>query len=372
MFYNTNNAILEILRKLDELNRINPSISEVIDKDTIELPQIIEQQKAGKYFFRAVKLSNLLDLQNWNEKNFRATPEYEISECGRLNAAHESMMYFSNRPEQTLTEIAYDYKTPVVIAAYRVQGHFRSVAIGTDYPHEQISVAAKDEKVKKRLAGIRDLFSRRESPELNKITSALRKQYDLHDANAQAWTFPIVGEVNMSEEGAVGDSGDSRAQVYNLAMCPGLAKQYLKFAGAIVISDANPEGRKHVEFCFDQDYRLDYLKGYPELAAIFDVKNWNRNSFLPAKERLLKKIKADLKQLIAHGSGENVDLSADVFGVTLSKLNALDLASFNADDESIFSDVYRQLLDLQDRRSLNVYEAPLLNDLDELEDYLIR
>lgn len=54
-------------------------------------------------------------------------------------------------------------------------------------------------------------------------------------------------------------------------MYPDPVRQHLEFEGAIVISDANPEGRMNVEFCFDSDYRLDYVKSYPELNKIFEL-----------------------------------------------------------------------------------------------------
>lgn len=246
---------MEIIRKLDELNRIDPSISEVIDKDVTKLPQIIEQQNTGNYFFRAVKLANLLDLQNWNEENFKATAEYKITEYGRLNEPHESMMYFSNRPEQTLVEIGYDYKTPVVIAAYKVQIPFNALAIGKDY------LTSSSESKNVLLPEIKSLFSQKESLQLNKITTGLRDKYDLFNVNAKAWTFPI-----MNNE----DSEDYK-KLYNLAMYPGLVRDYLSFAGAVVISNANLQGKVHVEFCFDNQYRLDYIKGYPELKTIFEL-----------------------------------------------------------------------------------------------------
>lgn len=52
-------------------------------------------------------------------------------------------------------------------------------------------------------------------------------------------------------------------------MYPDPARQYLDFKGAIVISNANPEGKINVKFCFDSDYRLDCVKGYSELKEIF-------------------------------------------------------------------------------------------------------
>lgn len=47
-------------------------------------------------------------------------------------------------------------------------------------------------------------------------------------------------------------------------MYPDPVRYHWEFEGAIVISDANPEGRMSVKFCFDSDYCLDYVKGYPE------------------------------------------------------------------------------------------------------------
>lgn len=92
----------------------------------------------------------------------------------------------------------------------------------------------------------------------NRITTAIRDDfYTLLINVAQAWSYSIVGEQCKG--------------IYNLAMYPDLARKHLEFEGAIVILKANPEGRMDVEFCFDQDYRLDYVKGYPELKRIFGL-----------------------------------------------------------------------------------------------------
>lgn len=257
---------MEIVDKVNELKQIDPSISEIIDSNQTELPQIVKQQKAGKYFFRAIRLSNLLDLQNWNERTFEARPEFEINDYGRLNLPHESMMYFCNQPQQTLKEIGYDYQTPVVIAAYQVKTAFKSLTMCADYPEKQITGLDNEtlSQLTARLTELRHLFSQPESSKLNRSTTKLRHLYNLNAVKAQAWTFPVVD----------GDALEKKGKApYNLAMYPGLVKQYLQFVGAIVISDANPEGKAHTEFCFDDQYRLDYLKGYPELEEIFGIKN---------------------------------------------------------------------------------------------------
>lgn len=54
-------------------------------------------------------------------------------------------------------------------------------------------------------------------------------------------------------------------------MYPGVAKRLLEFQGAIVISKANPNGMKEIEFCFDQDYRLDYNRVTAKLDRQFLV-----------------------------------------------------------------------------------------------------
>lgn len=64
---------------------------------------------------------------------------------------------------------------------------------------------------------------------------------------------------------------ENRLREFNIAMYPDPVRQHLELEGAIVISDANPEGRMNVEFCFDSDYRLDYVKSYPELKKIFGL-----------------------------------------------------------------------------------------------------
>lgn len=181
------------------------------------------------------------------------------------------MLYLCSDADQTLQEINYDYQTPVVIAAYRVKQDFNSLAIGADYPEEQIT-GRNDETLsatKQSLAAVCALFNEKENAKLNQLTNSVHDCYDLRAAKAQAWIFPVVGDAENS---------DDSKRIFNLAIYPGLASQYLDFAGAIVVSDANPEGRKHVEFCFDRDYRLDYLKGYPELEAIFEQESSNKKT----------------------------------------------------------------------------------------------
>ena len=115
--------------------------------------------------------------------------------------------------------------------------------------------------VKYGLDWFRDLFADNTdiAPDIsNQITTAIREDfYTLPIDVAQAWSYPIVGEQIRG--------------VHNIAMYPDPARKYLEFEGAIVISDANLEGRMNVEFCFDSDYRLDYVKSYPELKKIFGL-----------------------------------------------------------------------------------------------------
>ena len=85
----------------------------------VALPIQRQQIKTGTYFFRARTISNILDLQNWNQKDFQAKPAYKITEYGRLNFPHEAMLYFTNDSEQILKEVNYNYQSPMVIAVYQ-------------------------------------------------------------------------------------------------------------------------------------------------------------------------------------------------------------------------------------------------------------
>lgn len=198
----------------------------------------------ASFFFRAIKVSSIDELATWNKNRFSAIPEYRVTQIGRLNGMHESILYFNNQVLQTLNEIGYDYKTPVVIAGYKVKQDFTALIIGADQDGEMLPEIAEP-------------FLHKESTKLNQITLNLRKKYyDLTANDAQAWVYPSVGNTDES---------------YNLAVYPGLARQYLGFVGAVVISKANRSGSMHIEFCFDSDYRLDYLKGHPELKRLFKL-----------------------------------------------------------------------------------------------------
>lgn len=212
--------------------------------------------KKDQYLFRARKINNVSVLQNWNKKDFVTRKAYNIVNYGRLNKPYEEMMYFNNNYRQTLKEIHYDYNTPVVISAYKVAIPFKSTRIAYENDNQSIDIESKA-----CLDWFKDLFSDNTDIALdisNQITTAIREDfYTLPIDVAQAWSYPIVGEQIKG--------------VHNVAMYPDPVRQHLEFEGAIVISDANPEGRMNVEFCFDSDYRLDYVKSYPELNKIFEL-----------------------------------------------------------------------------------------------------
>lgn len=222
----------------------------------ISLPVTTMDCLVGQYLFRARKVDNILALQKWNKKDFSARKAYNVVNYGRLNKPYEVMMYFNNDYHQTLKKIHYDYSTPVVISTYKVVAPFESTRIAYENENQPIVMESKA-----CLNWFRDLFSDNTdiAPDVsNQITTAIRKDfYPLPIDVAQAWSYPIVGEQIKG--------------VYNVAMYPDPVRHHLEFEGAIGISEANPSGRMNVEFCFDSDYRLDYVKGYPELKRIFGL-----------------------------------------------------------------------------------------------------
>lgn len=211
---------------------------------------LVKKHNHGIAFFHAKQINSLTDLQNWNKSSFAMRKSYEIKNYGRLNKPHEEMMYFCNTSRQTLEEIGYDYKTPVVVSAYKAKRYFSCVDIAMS--------SKEDDNTKLSLSKLRNAFSQQETPELNKFTTDMREEfYTVPIDEAQGWIYPTVGKQSKDK--------------FNLAMYPGVAKRLLEFQGAIVISKANPSGMKEIEFCFDQNYRLDYIKGYPELQKIFNL-----------------------------------------------------------------------------------------------------
>lgn len=101
-------------------------------------------------------------------------------------------------------------------------------------------------------------------------------------------------------------------------------------------------------------------------------------------ERLLKKIELDLQKAIdSSEAGISVVDEGAVYCRTLARLREAGIEIAVGDDdaktrevasqyEDIFAECYHQLLELEKTRALTTVEAPLLNDLDEFEDYLIR
>lgn len=229
---------------------------ETLDSSPINVPQKIKHHKTGELFFRARTINNLLDLQKWNRTDFEALPSHKIKNYGRLNKPHEEMLYLSSTADQTLKEINYNYQILVIIAAYQTIKPFCSLQIAqrnSDLDHKS------DILVKQ----IDQLFHQPATANNNEKTTTIRDRlYQITSINdIQAWSYPTQ---------AIQDSKQTKKN-YNLAIYPGIAKQYLQFKGAIVISEANKSGYKHIDFCFDQNYRLDYLKSYPELIKFFDL-----------------------------------------------------------------------------------------------------
>lgn len=224
--------------------------------DNVLLPVTTMQYSVGQYLFRARKVNKILALQKWNKKDFIARKAYDVVNYGRLNKPYEEMMYFNNDYRQTLKEIHYNYNTPVVISAYKVIIPFKSTRIAYENDNQPMDIDSKA-----CLDWFTDLFSDNtdiDSAISNQITTAIREDfYTLPIDVAQAWSYPVVGEQIKG--------------VHNIAMYPDPVRQHLEFEGAIVMSDANPKGKMSVEFCFDPDYRLDYVKGYPELKKIFEL-----------------------------------------------------------------------------------------------------
>lgn len=227
----------------------------------VALPIQRQQIKTGTYFFRARTISNILDLQNWNQKDFQAKPAYKITEYGRLNFPHEAMLYFTNDSEQILKEVNYNYQSPMVIAVYQAVQSFNSVQVAQSYSNNGELQLTKTElhETNACINYFKNIFQSNADAKDNQITTILRENfYRLPQDLAQAWTFPTI---DTSTKG-----------IYNLAIYPGVAKELLKFKGAIVISKANPLGLKEIDYCFDENYRLDYVRNYPELQQIFNIK----------------------------------------------------------------------------------------------------
>lgn len=123
-----------------------------------------------------------------------------MTEYGRLNKPYEEMLYFNNDFHQTLKEIHYNYRTPVVVSVYQVIEPFMSTQVVYENKNQPMNAESKAY-----LAWLRDLFSDKASmvgadavgtapEESDRITTAIRENfYTLPIDVAQAWSYPIVG-----------------------------------------------------------------------------------------------------------------------------------------------------------------------------------
>ena len=92
---------------------------------------------------------------------------------------------------------------------------------------------------------------------------------------------------------------------------------------------------------------------------------------MSTSEELLKKIESDLE---VADKGAQSAVETEIYRRALNELRRVhniqgDLVATQY--EAIFAECYHQLLELQKTRFFTTSEIPLLNDLDEYEDYLI-
>lgn len=219
--------------------------------DQIRIPETNVMWSSSNKFYRARKLnsSNLNRLREWKKNDFWGVPEEKVLDYGRLNRPHESVLYLSNNPLQTLKEIRFDSSKsiPVVISCFQVKKEFYSVLVGGAY---RDSVSSED----RNSVAIQNLyidFFRNEFSKpvglgteyLYKLSNAIAKDfYDLPFEFSKAWTYPAVDNVdNISD--------------YNVAFRSNIASDFIDFKGAVVLKKVLKQGAT-IPICFDSNYQL--------------------------------------------------------------------------------------------------------------------
>lgn len=230
-------------------NEISDGLLHICDQ--ICIPEKSVMWSSSNKFYRARKLdsSDLNRLKEWKKNDFWGVPEEKVLDYGRLNRPHESVLYLSSSPIQTLKEIRFDSSKsiPVVISCFQVKKEFYSVLVGGAY---RDSVSSEDPNS----VAIQNLYTdffRNEFSKpvglgteyLYKLSNAIAKDfYDLPFEFSKAWTYPAVDNVdNVSN--------------YNVAFRSNIASDFINFKGAVVLKKILKQGAV-IPICFDSNYQL--------------------------------------------------------------------------------------------------------------------
>ncbi|WP_268912553.1 hypothetical protein [Lentilactobacillus sp. SPB1-3] len=197
-------------------------------------------------FYRARQLSdtNYQELENWDESDFWEVPERFVNGYGRLNRPQESVFYLSTDFNQTLKEIRYNQKFPVVVSRFETKRPFTGIRIGQPSYNGITNELTKEEQS----GGIlfSDFFKDEFSKPVGKGTEFLYREsvaiadtyYSVPFKYAQAYTYPAV---------------DNTPDVMNVAFKNKNAHEFLEYTGSVAFQGY--ENNEMDLFCiFDDDY----------------------------------------------------------------------------------------------------------------------
>ena len=227
-----------------------------------------------KYLLDSFNIISLLDLQNIDKCNFEVIPAHVVLYYDCLNRSHEEMVCFFKQIDQVLSRKVGIQLQLVDVTIYKIKYNFAStrldicmtIKIDSRWILPEFADTNTILKFFRRLfvevPDSNDQVTEISVNRLNEITTTIRENfYGLPQTSAQAWAYLAVS----AEVDEFNASDKFRLSACNLAMYPGVAKNLLQFSGVIVLSDVG------AEYCFDDEYCLNYVRNKPRLQKIFKL-----------------------------------------------------------------------------------------------------
>lgn len=231
------NSIKEL--SVDELKAILPT--------QLILNTRIGTLQPGDIYYRAriMGVEDWREAGHWKTSQFWETPANLVKHWGRLNEPNESVFYLSSDILQTFKEIRYQAESnkdyAVIVNSYKVVKPIHATQIG--YYDKTISIANIYSKM---ISDIFSLPSEEYGENVYKLSNYLSNFYNFVPNNAAAFFFtPVL---------------DPADNVFNLAINPTDAHEYLTYNGSIVIPSYNDSvnGNISVEWANDANFNRLY------------------------------------------------------------------------------------------------------------------
>lgn len=204
----------------------------------------------GTILYRSRIIDDISNLKDWEKGDFWEVPANLVTSQGRVNLKGESVFYLSDNVLQTLVELRYEYDTPIVSSAYRLDRNISVVKIGEAFPDEMLKNEAlqlddDDDLIASNM--IADFFNDIFSAPVGKGTEYLyifsnavvKNFYDHPMEVSQGWAYSAVQNQKST----------------NVALKNGVAGKYLKYEGSICLMPY--DGNKFsIPLCFNDKYKL--------------------------------------------------------------------------------------------------------------------